>query len=508
MWRWMLVGALLGCEVDNAPPPLAEVEVKVDETSSALTTTTVTDPAALAGIDRVRGHLVIATSGPVRLPDLVVIEGDLRIVGTEARPIVVDLDLPKLARVGGNIELGWTTGTARLTATKLTALGGHLEAFSGDWAFALPLLETVNGDVRLSAGTVVEADLGTLRLVDGSIRIDDVELARGLVLDLEGLEAVGGNVSIRKSNIYIEASRLLTVGGDFSFEDGDASLGLDGLREVLGDLRFEHVTATKLSLQTLRTVGDDLVYDHVSGGDFAALELNELTDVGGDLRIAAVEGLGVVTLSRLAATGGDVILEGSPTLTQFNGNALADIGGALIMQDGAEFTASLDQVVRVGGDLVVANHLAFVGGFQKLAMVGGDLRISATSMAFTGMQSVVNIGGDLALSDITGTDQYDELRFERLRSLGGALSLRGTRSIEKFTVPTLLSVGSIDGGDLVIRDNFQLAAIVFDELTAITGDLLVSNNPLLPVSEITSQLGDVPSSSKHVCGNLGGDTCQ
>ena len=504
----VIVCMLLGCEIDNSPPPMVEVEVKVEETTSELTTTTITNPSMLAGVERVRGHLIIATSGAVRLPDLVVVEGDLRIVGTEARPVYVDLDLPKLGRVGGNIELGWTTATARLTATKLTSLGGHLEVFSGEWALALPLLTSINGDLRAHDGTFVQVDLGSLKTVGGSIRVDDVKLARGLVIDLGALESVGGHITARDSTLFIEASRLLSVGGDLTFEGGEASLGLDGLREVLGDLRFEHVTATKLALSSLRTVGDDLVYDHVAGAELAALEFYALTDIGGDLRVVAVEGLEAVTLSELAAVGGDLVVEGSPTLAELNCLVLSEIDGALVMQDGADFTAALYQVVSVGGDLIIANHTSFVGGFQELTDVGGDLRITSTSMAFTGMQDVADIGGDLELADITGTDQFDELRFDRLRSLGGALSLSGTRSVEKFVMPTLLSVGNIDGGDLVIRDNLHLSSIAFTELTAVTGELLVRDNPALPTSEILSQLGDVPSSATLMCGNLGDDLCQ
>ena len=83
----VIVCFLLGCEIDNSPPPMVEVEVKVEETTSELTTTTITNPSMLAGVEP-RSQVspaswFRATSGfRFGLPNFWnVVIGDMRLVG-------------------------------------------------------------------------------------------------------------------------------------------------------------------------------------------------------------------------------------------------------------------------------------------------------------------------------------------------------------------------------------------------------------------------------------------
>lgn len=509
-----LSGALLlcasGCEMNTEPPPLREVEVEVDETGVSLSTTTVIDPAELDGVEHVRGHLVIAANGPIRLPDLLVIDGDLRVVGLETRPTAANVNLPKLARVGGNVTVGWTKGAAQLLAPKLASIGGHLDLYEGDFGLVLPLLEEVNGDLRIAEGALSAFELPSLRRVGGALRLTHVGPARGVTITLVALEEVGGDLAVSAGSADLDAPRCLTIGGDLALDRATAALRFAGLREVRGDVRVEDSELTAFDLGSLRVVGDDVVFDRVRGALLSVFELNALTAIGGDLRIARVAGLTVVTLSQVSEIGGDLDLWGMPALRQLNGNQLTAIGGSLIMKDGADLLASLDQLLTLGGDLVIANNGKLTGSFQQLASIGGSVHLSDTLMSYTGLQAVATIGGDLTLVGLVGSSQFDELRFDVLRTIGGSFELRRTLSIEKLTAGNLLSIGNsgLSNGDFSVRANADLVSFGFNALGAVAGLISVRDNPLLPAQNVLDALDDVESGGVPViCGNLGGDPC-
>jgi len=501
----LAVGLLPACELNTAPPPLSEVDVVSGDIGVTLTTTTITDPAELAGIDRVRGNLVIAAARPIRLPDLLVVEGDLRVIGTETRPVTADLNLPKLARVGGNVEIGWTTGQAKLQAPALAEVGGHLSLFEGDWSISLPSLREVNGDVRLTHGTLESLELDHLATVGGSIRAIAVTPARGVGYTLPALEGVGVDFVIQGGSAVIDATRCLSIGGSLVIDGTTAGVGFSGLREVMGDVRVEDSTIEGFDLGGILAIGDDLVLQRVAGGSFERFELYALASVGGEVRVDDVEGLTFVGFPGLLAVNGGFSVANMPLLEEVVATRLATLGGSLIIENVGDVEVTLIQLVTVGGDLVASGNLAWQGNLFQITDIAGDVRISHQRVAQLGLLNLASVGGSIVLDDLYGSPEPDDLRFEALRTIGRSFQLIHTHSFERFTFDALLT---IQDGDLVVRDNPDLIGLSLVGLGAVTGGIIIRDNPKMPTDSLLNELSDVESSSPvDICGNLGGDPC-
>ena len=105
----------------------------------------------------------------------------------------------------------------------------------------------------------------------------------------------------------------------------------------------------------------------------------------------------------------------------------------------------------------------------------------------------------------TGGSQFDELRFDSLRTVGRSFQISNTRKLERFAVDALLSV---QDGDFVVRDNANSGGITFPALGAVAGSIIIRDNPKMPTDSLMNELSDVESSGPPlVCGNLGGDPC-
>ena len=501
LWASLATGG--ACELDSSAVPLTDgADARQDEVAVELETTTITDAAELKGVERVRGHLVIAGAGLVRLSDLVVIDGDLRVLGSEANPRAADVQLPKLARVGGTVEIGAVDG--RFSAPSLATVGGHLWVHDGALTLELSELAAVGGDVRMQAAATGPLVMPSLTHLGGSLRWS---ASADSALTLAALESVDGDVSLH-GDIAFDAPRLLAIGGDLVAEDGAARLTLEALRQVGGDLRLENVALATLDIADLRAVGDDLVIE--ASGPLETFAPDALATVGGDLRLARVRDLRVVSMSALTTVGGALVVEGAPDLEEVTATVLGAVGGDVVVRDGAVLKLVLSGLEAIGGDLVASGNASFQGILPLLASIGGDLDLGEGGFEYTGLGALTAIGGDVRLSHLTGTPEYDELRLESLRTIGGGLVLEDTRALEKLALVALLSIGagSATGGDLVVRDNTALSGLLLPELGAVSGAIIVTDNPALPTDATLAELADVVSgATTTVCDNLGGEPC-
>lgn len=506
-----LAGGGLGCD-ETAAPPAREVDASSEDGLGPLETFTVRSAAELAGKTRVRGHLVLDLSdATVRLPDLAIVDGDLRLVGTESKGVSAELLLPSLVRVGGNVALAYANGAGRLYAPRLIEVGGHLDLSHGTWSIELAALERLNGDLRVSDATLTRVELPALGEIGGSVRLKRAALAAEVSIVWSALRAVAGDLLVQGGGpMVIDAPRLLEVGGDVVFEDLSASLSLAGLRDLGGDLRLSGVTLTGLDLSTLRSVGDDLVIEDALGEPVESLSLPALQAVPGDLRATGLAALAELKLPALLTVGGDLIVADDPLLANLELKKLTTVGRDLVLAGVGELSGlAPDALARVGRDLQLANIPLFDARFGKLAEVGRDVLLSDVTTTNFGLGALAKIGRDLAMGGITGSIEFDEIRFENLRTIGGSVSVRANPSIEKWVAGALISVGAlVPAGDLVIRDNPALIGFSLTKLGAVSGEIIVRDNPSLDSAQAATALTKVQSLTPPLlCGNLGDEAC-
>jgi len=498
------LASLSACDV-NSDPPLRDASDVREEASLLLPTTTITATSELAGIERVRGHLVLdIASGPIRLPLLTVIEGDLILVGTPTRTVSADLVLASLVRVGGSVRIAYTAGSAAILMPKLVLVGTHFELTNGSWSLDLPVLTSIGGDLRIQDATIASGSLESLETLGGSLVFDTTAFAEDL--DLSGLESVARDLVVRGGEVRLVADRLLSIGGDLRIERTAGTIDLAGLRTVAGDARFESSIIDALSIGALRRVGDDLIFEDSSGAGLVALDLAQLEAVPGQLRVDNLEDLTSFSAAALPLLGSLAVTRNT-SLAFLGLRRLARIEGDFELSHNGELTLVFDALTAIAGDFVIDSNRAMNGLLPKLTDVGRDLRFASQFTPYIGLAALQVVGGDVLVEFIFGSVEFDHFQLGALRQVGGSLTVHMTDSIDKLTFDALASVGS-SVGDLVVTDNPDIVGLNLVKLTTVAGRVEARNNPRLPEHDLLGELEDVlTGSSPVICGNLGGDPC-
>lgn len=497
----VLLGA---CDVNTAPPSREVVDVR-DDASGVLTTTRVTSLSELTGIDRVRGHLVLDVTGPIRLPALTTIDGDLTIVGTEARPLSSDIILAALTRVGGSVRIAHSAGQGAILFPSLLEVGTHLDLSFGRWSVEAPVLTRIGGDLRVHDATLLGINLAALQAIGGGLFVSDLAIAEDVSLTLPRLESVAHDVQLA-GPVRLAATRVLAIGGDLRAARVSGSIDLAGLRQIGGDLHVEDSTLDQLVLGALRGVGDDLMFEGVDG--LTLLDLPLLESVPGRLRFVSMPSLTSFSAPNLPVVA-ELLFVDDPALAFVGLKRLARVTGDAAFSGNGTLSFVLDALASIGGDLIIGQNIAFDGLLPRLTDVGGDVSLFDQTSSYSGLVALKVVGGNLLADRLVGTDEYDDLRLAALRQVGGSLRVERLISIEKVAFDTLASVGlATTIGDLVVTSNRHLTGLDLPKLKTVGGRVEVTDNPRLPTDALLLALEAVTTGSSSIlCGNLGGDAC-
>jgi hypothetical protein len=155
------------------------------------------------------------------------------------------------------------------------------------------------------------------------------------------------------------------------------------------------------------------------------IELIELVEVGGDLRIHDIPGVtGVTRMELLETVGGDLVLDGLPQLVEINLSGLTSVAGVLRWK-GLEIL----ETVELPG-------LTALGGIE-LGERGEDTLLG--ELETFSIPQVSSVPGDLAL---LGTPLLASLDLSALELVGGGLRIEGMCALDP-SLGALASVGSL-----------------------------------------------------------------
>lgn len=489
------------CEV-NTDPPAREVSDVRDDDASSLATTRVTDLSELTGVERIRGHLVLEVRGPIRLPALTLIDGDL-VIGSATSPASADIVLTSLTRVGGSLRIAHTTGSGAVRLPRLTEVGAHLDLSRGAFALDLPVLEHVGADLRIANVNLSGLVLDALRTIGGSLVFTDNTLAPDLTLTLSRLESIARDI-VLSGEVQLIATRVLSLGGDLRGSALRGQIDLAGLR-ALGAIHLIGGELDTLEIAAVRSA-TDLTLESIDG--LTTLELPLLDTLPGRMRIIdlpALDSIAAPLITQLA----ELRLTHNPALTFLGFKRLARVGGDLELVANGALTFVLDGLTSVGRDLTIAANESFDGQLPRLTDVERHLRVADQPAPYTSLVALQVVGGDLTFTDLSGSDEYDDLRLATLSQVGGTLRIERLSSIEKVALDELRSVGTPTSlGDLVLSMNRHVSGLDLPELATVAGRVEVTDNPRLPLETLLALLEHVTTSSSAIlCGNLGDEPC-
>ena len=176
-------------------------------------------------------------------------------------------------------------------------------------------------------------------------------------------------------------------------------------------------------------------------GSATLLNLSQCTAIGGDLMVQDNPNLSVVSLWRLASVGGEVVFQDNPVMTDLQ---------------------STSAVRTVGGGIQVQSNQGLVelDAFERVESVGAEIVLS-------GNDALVEARGLNTLLEAPGVQLEDHANLTELSAL---------LALETVT------------GDLVIHGNAALTRPGLRDLSAVDGDLVISDNPMLSQAEIDALL--------------------
>jgi hypothetical protein len=434
------------------------------------------DPTAMARLREatvVTGNIRVATDGPLSLPRLRTVGGDIWIWSTSG-----ELDLPALTTVGGELDLEDADLVGEVVLPALTTVGedARLGGGAGITRLSAPSLAYIGGSLILGAWTEASAlDLPALHGVGGAL----LASAAPQAARLPSLYSVGGDIELDLREATAVALPALTAVGGSLVLDGPAltSIGLPRLARI-GTLRIAAPLVTELRLRNLVTVSRSF---EVSAAALTTLELTKLATVGD-----SADGPGLVVTA-----------------------AVAELRLPALVQAPAGIAVASPALTRIEAPQVTALRVLAVDGPVAALAVGGLTTIERLDLRGTELADLAAFGALATLDALTlegnprlaALDELDDvtalrlgLRVEdnpALTTLEGLhrLATAGDVAIDHNGVVSMEGLRSLHdvAGSLSISGNGALASLAgLARLSRVGAELGIDANPLVTADEIAA----------------------
>jgi hypothetical protein len=428
-----------------------------------------------------------------RLREATVVTGNLR-VATDG-----PLSLPRLRTVGGDIWI-WSTGGA-LDLPALTTVGGELDLEDADLVgeVVLPALTTVGEDARLGSGAgITRLSAPSLAYIGGSLILGAWPLASEL--DLPALHGVGGSLYAAEAPAAARLPALYSVVGDLALDLRAATaVALPMLTAVGGSLALDGPALTSIGLPRLARVGSL----HVAAPRVTELRLGNLVTVSGSLEVSAAA-LTTLELTKLAAVG-----ESGDGAGLVVTAAVAELRLPALQQVPAGIAVASPALIRIEAPQVTAVRVLAVDGPVADLAVAALTAIEHLDLRGTDLADLAAFGGLATLDALTlerngrlaSLDELDDvtalrlgLRVEgnpALTTLEGlhSVATAGDVAIDDNGVVSMEGLRSLHdvAGSLSISGNGALASLAgLARLSRVGAELGIDANPLLPAEEVAA----------------------
>ena len=309
--------------------------------------------------------------------------------------------------------------------------------------------------------------------------VDHVSIvsASDINIDLSAIITVGGDVTISDNQnlVTLDLHNLASVGGNFVISNNGAllTITLPSLTSVAGSVDLSNNdAATTISLGSVTTVGGSVnVNDNATVG---SIDLGSVTSVGGSVDLSNNDAATTISLGSVTTVGGSVNVNDNATVGSIDLGSVTSVGGSVdLSNNDAATTISLGSVTTVGGSINV-NDNATVGSIDlgSVTSVGGSINVNDNATAGSiDLGSVTTVTGSVDLGGNTSVITIDL----------GALIQAGAIVISNNGVVTLnLSALVHAGGDVSITNNHSLLTIDMPDLTDVGGNFTIASNTSPP----------------------------
>ncbi len=291
-------------------------------------------------------------------------------------------------------------------------------------------------------GDLVACEKETGEIYEGSITLgtqEDVE-----EFGLLGYSKITGNL-----NILIESKRNSLV-----FEPTDITflVSLVDLTEIGGDLKIAGSEVVSLKgLENLTSVGGDvLIHDNNNLDSLGDLE--KLTSIGGDLTVVYNDNLPTLT--------------GLENLTSVVGSVDISYHAALTSMTGLENLAFIGNYLKIDGNISLVN----LSAFEKITSISSTVRITDNPKltSLLELKNITSVGQDMSIGN--NPDLTSLIGLEKITSVGGKVIIHDTGITSLRGLENLISVGD----DLNISLNRNLISLRgLESLSSVEGRIYI-----------------------------------
>jgi hypothetical protein len=223
---------------------------------------------------------------------------------------LVKFSVPNLKYIGGTALLFAIGPNVIFEMLSLQTIGMGLAIVLNEFdTLELPLLETVNGEFRLSGNKqLLITNFLSLSSVHGDMIIASNSQLTGTPMDFPNLAQVKGLFAVVNNSLDLSVPSLSYVGGNFVLDAPFLQFNATSLQYVNGSLNIV--------------------------GGLEDVDLPSLYYVGGDFVVADTLTISNINLPLLFSVGGGFITINNQELTTINAPLLDTIGSAVAIQDG------------------------------------------------------------------------------------------------------------------------------------------------------------------------------
>lgn len=304
---------------------------------------------------------------------------------------------------------------------------------------------------------------------------------------LKNIQAISGDIVLKNTNVStFSLNRLRTLGGDLLFENNISlnSVELDSLLAVAGGFKLlDNPSISEITLEQLVIIeeefelrgNEDLDSDNLNAAT-AVYDFPSLLMIGDDFKIYKTSNLLGLTTPKLTLVGGTFELSETYGLDQFDFSSLSVVSGDISLKSTDISSLAVDLLVKIEGDLMLKNNSELSGfSIAKVTTIEGELEwVDNPNLSLIGMNALETIGKGLKIrlnNNSLSSEESLNYEFPMLKSLGGDLQVKQLNNLVEFKVPALESID----GELVLEQILALEKMDFTSLTSLNGGLKLQN---------------------------------
>gem|GEM_PF-1918125 len=243
-------------------------------------------------------------------------------------------------------------------------------------------------------------------------------------------------------------------------------------------------------------------------GDFTVATLDDIntlsttTAVGGTVSVEDLADIGTATLSSLTTVGGDLIVCHNTGLTSLSFMQLTTVGGDLFICDNADLeSASFPLLTTVGGEVKVLVNPALTSlDLSRLDACDG-MQFNNAGLPTLTLPALSTSSGDIVIgqANFDANASLTSVAADELTTVSGRLVVQNNTALATLDLSSLELVSD----DVVIADNDALIEVDLTLLDNVAGDFCLCRNPLLPACDADAVGESVLAVSVDTSGNNG-----